>query len=107
MIRGGVDYNGYTLEDAKASVGPGWAKILDQLWADLPSCAVVVQVKEKWGRLRIYQEGSDPAIESLLDLAETRSGLTCEQCGGRGTGTTDERWMKTLCAACRAKEGRS
>lgn len=107
MKPGYVAYEGYSLADAKASVGPGWSGILERLWAAFPEGTVIVQVKEKYGKLRIYQRGSYQDIEDLLVAAEAESGTTCEECGAKGSLTTDDRWMKVLCPVCMEKAGRT
>ncbi|NBP01225.1 MAG: hypothetical protein EBU90_14010 [Proteobacteria bacterium] len=57
---------------------------------------VAVQVKEKYGTLRFYYDGGDDYIAGAVDLAETMSSCTCEECGApghkRGGG-----WIRTLC----------
>jgi hypothetical protein len=51
----------------------------------------VSQVKEKYGRLRIYYEGCvDPYLDGLVDLAEQMSLLICEVTGS----TTDVRTVR-------------
>ena len=61
-----------------------------------------VQVKEKFGTLRIYHtgEGDDPYIDGVISMAESMSGVTCEQCGNKGTLST-KGWHHTLCDRCR------
>jgi hypothetical protein len=60
------------------------------------------QVKEKFGTLRFYYTGGDDAINGMVRMAESISGVTCESCGNPG-----ERhgggWVRTLCAPCEEK----
>lgn len=63
-----------------------------------PECpqVVVQQVKEKFGSLRFYYSGGDDYIGGLVSMAESMSGITCEECGAPGeTGGTG--WITTLC----------
>ena len=57
---------------------------------------VVAQVKEKFGTLRFYYDGGDDIIDGMVRMAESMSGVTCEECGKpghqRGGG-----WIVTLC----------
>jgi hypothetical protein len=57
---------------------------------------VATQVKEKFGTLRFYYEGGDDYIQGLVDMAESMSAVTCEECGvpgkQRGGG-----WILTSC----------
>jgi hypothetical protein len=56
------------------------------------------QVKEKFGTLRFYYTGGDDVIDGMVRMAESMSGVTCEECGNpgerRGGG-----WIYTACDA--------
>jgi hypothetical protein len=54
------------------------------------------QVKEKFGTLRFYYTGGDDYISGLVSLAESVSGITCEECGDAGEGRNGG-WIRTLC----------
>ena len=56
----------------------------------------VDQVKEKFGTLRFYYTGGDDYIDGLVSMAESMSGITCEQCGNPGS-TLGRGWLTTLC----------
>src|ERR1035437_4280930 len=45
---------------------------------------VALQVKEKFGALRIYQQGGDQYCQGLVDMAASWSWNTCELCGKGG-----------------------
>jgi hypothetical protein len=57
------------------------------------------QVKEKFGTLRFYYSGGDEYISGMVSLAESMTGVTCEECGNvgerRGGG-----WVHTYCTPC-------
>ena len=57
------------------------------------------QVKEKFGTLRFYYTGGDDIIDGMVRMAESMSGVTCEECGNpgerRGGG-----WIHTYCQPC-------
>jgi hypothetical protein len=57
------------------------------------------QVKEKFGTLRFYYTGGDEYISGLVSMAESMSGVTCEECSApaetRGPG-----WIRTICNPC-------
>lgn len=70
--------------------GDGWYDIIFQLCerleplvANLDDAAQfqVVQVKEKFGGLRFYVEGSSDEIEAVIESACELSRRTCEVCG--------------------------
>lgn len=54
------------------------------------------QVKEKFGTLRFYMSSSNDKIEKLIDEAERKSAITCEECGEPGV-LRGGGWLKTLC----------
>ena len=89
--------------------GDGWFPILNQLMGNIQhhidwknKKEVVVpqvtldQVKEKFGTLRFYYTGGDDYISGLVSMAESMSGVTCEECGKPGTSTSGG-WIKTVC----------
>lgn len=39
------------------------------------------QIKEKFGRLRMYYSGGNERTNNIVDFAETMSNVTCEGCG--------------------------
>lgn len=56
------------------------------------------QVKEKFGTLRFYYTGGDDIIDGMVRMAESMSGVTCEECGAPGEQTSGG-WIKTVCEA--------
>jgi hypothetical protein len=58
------------------------------------------QVKEKFGALRLYNEGFDDYTDGVIKMAESMSAVTCEQCGSPGTQNKGG-WISTLCEGCR------
>ena len=77
-------------------IGDGWFGIVDRLSAKLAkdTALYVVQVKEKYGRLKVYWERDESAprdprldaeIEAAIDEAADESERTCEVCGEPGT----------------------
>lgn len=59
----------------------------------------VVQIKEKFGTLRVYTSGTWDAIQEVIDKAEMLSGITCEGCGLEGS-RRSRAWIQTLCEKC-------
>lgn len=57
---------------------------------------VATQVKEKFGTLRFYYDGGDDVIDGMVQLAESMSGVTCEECGKPGKSRSGG-WIRTLC----------
>jgi hypothetical protein len=97
--------------------GDGWANILDAVFGSMNMWAryvdgvkittldfvQVVQIKEKFGGLRLYvniAEGATPQqageIHGAIHVGEYLSAKTCERCGAPGTLHGDG-WLSTLC----------
>jgi hypothetical protein len=56
-----------------------------------------VQIKEKFGTLRVYDNGNDDYIEGVIRMAENMSAVTCEVTGQPGTLCVKGHWYRTLC----------
>lgn len=95
----------------------GWRDLLWTLFTDVeqvlarqnlsesPGEFKIVQVKEKFGTLRVYRDDSTPEIDHLLDTAMERSCYICEACGLPGVLFIDGGWWATRCASCAVKDG--
>jgi hypothetical protein len=90
-------------------VHKGWYPFIAKLNYDLhqlDSGYVVLQVKQKMGRLAFYAETGDEdvreAFDELIREAESRSGTICEECGAPGRKYMRWDYRATLCAACAA-----
>lgn len=120
-------------------VGPGWKPILEALGARITSLSRkaigwdeengqpayeqvvkprIAQVKEKFGRLRVYVDFEGPFspdaeerindIDACVGMSESMSGFLCEECGKGGTETRSAAgskygWLKTYCKECHKK----
>jgi hypothetical protein len=102
-------------------VGDGWYKILDETFAEITkvmevhNCDVtLMQVKEKFGTLRIYYAltsantevddvcAEDDRVYEIVCEAEDKSAKTCEVCGEPGK-CNNEGWIKCRCENCKDK----
>jgi len=92
--------------------GDGWYSLLDCLCQAIQEHCVTKgfqvefsQVKEKFGTARVYTNGSDDVVDSLIGFASLMSSRTCEYCGDTATARTrGHAWLSTLCDACDEKE---
>ena len=57
------------------------------------------QVKEKFGTLRFYYTGGDDIIDGMVRMAESMSGVTCEECSAPAK-THGPGWIRTICEPC-------
>lgn len=99
-------YGEYTLEEALASVGKGWAPLIERLFAAKPANVKVQQVKEKFGTLRFYTSPNPIGYENFIIGVERESATICEWCGKPGTIDNRYFWLLTLCTSCKRKRKR-
>lgn len=92
-----------------------WGFDCDDGWFDLiydlskkisvldPDCQAV-QVKEKFGGLRFYTNGTNEESQKIITEYERKSCVTCETCGDTTTAKPrGNYWVKTLCNKCYRK----
>ena len=58
-------------------------------------------IKEKFGTLRIYCNGSSDRQDGMIDLICFMSGYTCENCGSIENIKQTKGYIKSLCEKCR------
>lgn len=104
----GPGLKGYDLEMAKQSVGKGWRPLLEELFKYMENNkkygnpgheAVIIQVKEKFGILRIYAIEGDEYFYGVIAGLELASSVICEACGQPGK-LRKRAWLLTLCDSC-------
>lgn len=87
--------------------GDGWYQIVKDLSIQLEELILQIPeearhnyrtstVKEKLGTLRFYMWSSTDQMEELIDAAEERSALTCEECGASAE-MRGEFWYYVAC----------
>lgn len=93
--------------------GDGWLSILSELFEKIDKELLeeysfnerkhfkIVQVKEKFGTLRVYCYGNNDRINELIEKAEQKSAITCECYGRIGATQNKSGWIQTLCKKCR------
>jgi hypothetical protein len=89
--------------------GDGWYQLIDDLCAKIkahvdetkltyPKYTIeFVQVKEKFGTLRVSLDYSHPAIDKFISEAVALSAKTCDVCGDPGHCGSYRGWWMTLC----------
>lgn len=90
-------------------IGKGWfplvKPIIDRV-QDLNengSDVKILQIKEKWGVLRIYLLSAPEELLKQAHDAEEKSTRICEECGGPATQTEVNGWIYTRCSDCLEK----
>lgn len=89
----------YLISHKSRHIGTGWYKLVDELHVALMKIDpgyVTMQVKEKFGTLRIYIGSRADAAHELVREYEKRSGTICEICGEPGKLYANS-WYRTLC----------
>lgn len=93
------------------SIGYGWISLVDEACSKLElecqrtgASYFVVQVKEKFGGLRLYIdiEGPENGLFRIASEYESKSYGICEDCGSPGA-LTKGGWARTVCSVCRTK----
>ena len=100
-----MPYNaGGPVTDYKTEIGVGWRPLLDELHLELVKINPnyqTVQVKEKFGDLRVYVEGENTSqMHDVIVGFERRSSGICEDCGSSEGRHTKSIWIRTLCPSC-------
>ena len=89
--------------------GDGWFRIIwdacVKIEKEISSNLIVpdfqfVQIKEKFGGLRLYSNGTISAIYTIMYRAERKSVKTCELCGKPGKISNDG-WSRCRCNKCK------
>lgn len=90
-------------ETKQLECGPGWNQIVYDMCKEIQRVAnekkshiYVLQIKEKFGGLRVYLSSYFDEIDEIIDRAEELAYVTCEICGGPGK-TYNDGWFETLC----------
>lgn len=90
------EYLGYGEEKAKEAVEQQVTRQDFREVKEVVPQIQFVQVKEKFGTLRLYTNHVDDYIDGVINMAESMSGKTCDACGNpgelRGGG-----WYYTAC----------
>jgi hypothetical protein len=81
------------------TVGDGWRDLLERALARIAAAVArgpaesgikIVQIKEKYGTLRIYYDShklskkASAVVDEAIELAEARAACTCDECGAEG-----------------------
>ena len=93
-------------------IGDGWLLLLEELFDKIQKLVdnnplynslEIVQVKEKYGELRVYTNAYWEVVEDLIDEYTRKSKTICEWCGKKGKLRDDNGWYTTLCKKCHEK----
>lgn len=86
---------------AKQCVGAGWHGLVEEAFDAVEAeRAQVIQVKEKFGQLRIYLISESEELYKKIYEIEERSSTICETCGAPGKNRSRGGWLRTICNPC-------
>ena len=91
-----LKWEGLDLKDGLESVGSGWGYLVMAAFRAKPEDIKIVQVKEKFGGLRIYTDSHDEGFAKTISALEEASFTICEVCGQSGE-LRNLDWARTLC----------
>jgi hypothetical protein len=94
------------------AVGDGWYKLIKSLIIKIKKedtkknyITQVTQIKEKWGGLRFYTNGTSSKNWDYIHFAESKSHTICESCGAQSNvGILNTGWLTTKCIKCAKAE---
>lgn len=96
-----VVHEGYDRNLALASVGRGWSDLINEIFDFIEQKKIsnvrIIQVKEKYGGLRVYTDFINDALDKKIRDAEHRSFTICEVSGTPGKLRDCHGWYRTLC----------
>ena len=99
--------------DIYNEVGKGWWPLLREarLLVELYNMrhkdeepVTFVQIKEKWGELRLYLNRYPEGLADEIKKLEEKSASICEACGKEGTQKDIRGWVHTVCDDCLKEE---
>lgn len=77
--------------------GSGWSHLIKPVTDYCKKHHIkIIQIKEKFGSLRIYIDEYTPELVELINKAEAESEKTCEKCGEPGY-IAGPGWVKCFC----------
>lgn len=90
-------------------VPKGWRKLFLEMCKEIEPYMMsnrFLQIKEKFGKLRIYFMEETPELNAIKKKYELFSATTCISCGDRATMITVD-WISPYCKKCLPKNTRS
>ena len=95
-----------TEEDAIQCVGKGWEQLVRRVYNAKIGLGIpvgILQVKEKWGGLRIYTDYYDAELEKTIMQVGEESLRICHDCGSAASLVKKGGWFQTLCETHRGE----
>jgi hypothetical protein len=81
----------------------GWFDLIYSMCAEISAIGgdfIPLQIKQKFGRLRVYYRTGDARVDAIVQKYETLSETICEMCGKSGIYRKE---LIVLCDDCKSK----
>lgn len=86
-------------------VGIGWKPLVERIITSAKANGIkLVQIKEKFGQLRVYTDTYNQEVSDVITQAEFESAKICETCGKPGELRYDISWVHCACDEHHIKE---
>lgn len=100
--------NRFSWFDCYCECGDGWYELIYNMLNDIQEYCIrewvpavkFLQIKEKFGTLRVYTESYCPEIDEIIGKYSSKSATICEICGANATLDVESKWMRTRCGKC-------
>ena len=102
-------YDHFDFVQCSLECGTGWYEIIYKMCVEIDDlyfkrdCNIdvtILQIKEKYGALRVSDNKLDAEIGFIVSKYEELSKHTCEICGAEGKLINDGYWIKVRCEDC-------
>lgn len=88
--------------------GVGWHPLIFEMMDEIQDIVdrdnlddfEITEIKEKYGKLRVYTTHYIEEIATIIRKYEDRSSRICELCGKRGRARNINKWITTICDEC-------
>ena len=90
-------------------VGPYWREIVISYLPDISTIVkendmddfIIIQIKEKFGRLAIYTRNSNDEINEIISQIALECSKTCDKCGSKENVLfRSDGWLRVRCDTC-------
>lgn len=93
--------------DIRFEISKGWYDIAENFFKNIKKIkgVEVIQIKQKFGELRIYVSHTNDKIEKLIKVSTEEAEHTCEMCGVNNEWVGKKRprfWIFNICDECLA-----
>lgn len=82
--------------------GDGWYGLIYSMCKELEAIGGFepLQIKQKYGTLRVYGNCADERGYEIIDKYEELSATVCEECGENGSEREIGGWLISMCKKC-------